>query len=216
MISGLFTTDSTPDEQPQPISEVNERRENAAAEVNEMEVNCNGHASTPECEGSPEAPGTKQSTEEQEDQQNANQPESNTDSQQDTLSNKEEHQTCNGSSGDPDTDPQQLPDSLSPDSVTVEVKEEDKEEKKEEEMDTHGETKRGRDEEEDSQDGLLNLSLSFCYHLYDDTVCIYTLRESPGFRTLMKPYEACFHIANFKIKPFKKILNVSYVNSDQN
>ncbi len=124
------------------MPEVNERRENAAEEENRMEVNCNGHTSTPESETNPEVQGIKQSREEQEDQQNANQPESNAETQ-DKLSNEEEHQTCNGSPGDPDTDLQQLPASLSPDSVTVELKEGDKEEKKEEEMDTEGETKRG-------------------------------------------------------------------------
>lgn len=150
-IASHALTDLTPDEQPQQILEINERRDNAAEEENRMEVNCNGHASTPESEASLEVQGTKQSTEEQEDQQNANQPEINTETQ-DTLSNKEEHQTCNGSTGDPDTDLQQLPASLSPDSVTVELKEGDKEEKREEEMDTQGETKRG-DEEQGSQDG---------------------------------------------------------------
>lgn len=149
-IANHTITDSTPDEQPQQMPEVNERGENAADEDNRMEVNCNGHASTPESETSLEVQGTKQSAEERKDQQNANQPESNTETQ-DTLSNKEERQTCNGSPGDADL--QQLPASLDPDSVTVELKEGDEEEeKKREEMDTQGETKRG-DEEEDSQDG---------------------------------------------------------------
>lgn len=150
-IASHTITDLTPDEQPQQILETNERRDNAAEQENRMEVNCNGHASTPESEASPEVQGTKQSTEEQEDQQNANQPETNTETQ-DTLSNKEEHQTCNGSPGEPDTDVQQLPASLSPDSVTVELKEGDNEEKREEEMDTQGETKRG-DDDQGSQDG---------------------------------------------------------------
>ncbi|XP_044035963.1 SRSF protein kinase 1b isoform X1 [Siniperca chuatsi] len=148
-IASHTITDSTPDEQPQQKTEVNERRKGAAEEENGMEVNCNGHASTPESETSPEVQGTKQLTEEQEDQQNANQPESNTETQ-DTLSNKGEHQTCNGSPGDADL--QQLPGSVSPDSVTVELKEGDKEEKKGDEMDTQGEIK-GGDEEEDSQNG---------------------------------------------------------------
>lgn len=150
-IANHTITDLTPDEQPQLIPEVHERRENAPEEENRMEVNCNGRASTPESEASLEVQGTKQSTEEQEDQQNANQPESNTETQ-DTLGNTEELQTCNGLPGNPDADLQQLPASLCPDSVTVELKEGDKEEKREEEMDTQGETKRG-DEEEDSQDG---------------------------------------------------------------
>ncbi|XP_075951793.1 SRSF protein kinase 1b isoform X2 [Anarhichas minor] len=144
-IANHTVTDPTPDEQPQQTPEVNERRENE----NGAEVKCNGHASTPEDDTSPEVQGTKQSTEEQEDQQNANQPDSNTETQ-DTLSNKEEHQICNGTPGDADL--HQLPASLGPDSVTVELKEGDEEDKKGEEMDTQGETKRG-EEEEDSQDG---------------------------------------------------------------
>lgn len=149
----LSAVDSTPDEQPQQTSEGNERREVAAEEENRMEVNCNGHASTPESEASPESQvhGIKQSTEELEDQQNANQPETNTEAD-DTLPNKEDHlKTCNGSSRD--LEPPQLPASLSPDSVTVELKEGDKAEKKEEEMDTQGENKRRDDEDEDSQNG---------------------------------------------------------------
>ncbi|XP_070758158.1 SRSF protein kinase 1b [Enoplosus armatus] len=144
-------TESTPDEQPQQQPERKEQRESAAEQENGMEVNCNGHASTPESKTSPEVQGTKQLTEEQEDQQNANQPDSNTETQ-DSLSNTGEHQTCNGSAGDPDL--QQLPASLRPDSVTVELKEGDKEGKKGEEMDTQGETKGGdEEEEEDSQNG---------------------------------------------------------------
>ncbi|GAA6234566.1 SRSF protein kinase 1-like isoform X2 [Lates japonicus] len=154
-IANHTITDTSPDEQPQQMPEGNEGRKEAAEEENTMEVNFNGHTSTPESEASPESlvHGTMQSKEEQEDQQNANQPENNTETH-DTLNNKEEQsQTCNGSTGDPDTDPQQLPASLSPDSVTVELKGEgDREEKKEEEMDTQGETKRG-DEEDDSQNG---------------------------------------------------------------
>lgn len=146
-------TDSTPDEQPQQMSEGNEQREDAAEEENRMEVNCNGHASTQESEASPESQvhRTKKSTEELEDQQNANQPETKTEAD-DTLPNKEDRQTCNGSSMDPNLDPPQLPASLSPDSVTVELKEGDKAEKKEEEMDTQGENKR-KDDEEDGQNG---------------------------------------------------------------
>ncbi|XP_040015676.1 SRSF protein kinase 1b isoform X2 [Xiphias gladius] len=151
-ITNHTVTDTTPDEQPQQVPEGNEQRRNVAEEENRMEVNYNGQASTLESEASPESQvhGTKQSTEEQEDQQNANQPKNNTETH-DILNNKEEHQTCNGSSGDADTDLQQLPASLSPDSVTVELKEGDREEKKEE-MDPQGETKRG-DEEDGSQNG---------------------------------------------------------------
>ncbi|XP_070814723.1 SRSF protein kinase 1b isoform X2 [Chaetodon trifascialis] len=150
-IASHTITDSTPDEQPQQLPEVNEQKENAAEEENRMEVNCNGHASTPESESSLEAQGTKQSTEEQEDHLNANRPESNKESK-DTLSNKEEYQTCNGSPRHPDNNMQQLPATLSPDSVTVELKEGEKEEKKEEEMDTREETKRD-DDKEDGQNG---------------------------------------------------------------
>lgn len=137
------------------MSEGNEQREDAAEEENRMEVNCNGHASTQESEASPESQvhRTKKSTEELEDQQNANQPETKTEAD-DTLPNKEDRQTCNGSSMDPNLDPPQLPASLSPDSVTVELKEGDKAEKKEEEMDTQGENKR-KDDEEDGQNGWL-------------------------------------------------------------
>ncbi|CAK6955833.1 SRSF protein kinase 1b isoform X1 [Scomber scombrus] len=153
-------TDSTADEQPQQMSEGSEQREIAAEEENRMEVNCNGHASTLESEASPESKvhRTKKSTEELEDQQNAdqqnaNQPETKTEAD-DTLPSKEDHQACNGSSEDPDLHTQQLPATLSPDSVTVEIKEGDKAEKKEEEMDTQGENKRKDDEEEeDGQNG---------------------------------------------------------------
>ncbi|XP_026204683.1 SRSF protein kinase 1b isoform X1 [Anabas testudineus] len=152
-ISNHTITDSTPDEQAQQVPELHERRDGVANEENRMEVNCNGHASTPESEASPESEihGTKQLTEEQEDQQNANQPE-NTEAH-DTLSNKQEHLTCNGSDGDSSTDLQQLPASLSLNSAAVELKEGvNKQEKKEEEMDMQGETKRG-DEDKDSQNG---------------------------------------------------------------
>ncbi|KAG8007521.1 SRSF protein kinase 1, partial [Nibea albiflora] len=96
-IASHTITDSTPDEQPQQMP-ASERRDDTAVGENRMEVNCNGHASTPESESSLEVQGTKQSTEEQEDQLNANQPESNTETE-DTLSFKEEHQACNGASG---------------------------------------------------------------------------------------------------------------------
>ncbi|XP_063767323.1 SRSF protein kinase 1b isoform X3 [Eleginops maclovinus] len=147
-IANHANSDSTPEEQPQQIPNVNERRDNATNEPGGMEVNCNGHSSPAESEASVEEQGTKQSME-LEDQQNANQAEGNTETP-DTLSNKEERPACNGSAEQPD---QLMPSSLSPDSVTVELKEGDDEEKKEEQMDTLGEdTKRG-EEEEDSQDG---------------------------------------------------------------
>lgn len=136
----------TPDEQPQQMSEVTEPREDAAEEENSMEVNCNGHSSTLEKGSNVEAQGTKQSAEEEEeeeDQRNANQPENNTESKN-TLNNKEEGQTCNGLPGDADL--QQLPTSVSPDSVTVELKEGNRED--EEEMDTRGDPKRENKEKD--------------------------------------------------------------------
>lgn len=155
-IAGQVVTDSLPDEEPQQMPAPKEHRETEVEE--NMEVNCNGCASTPECETSPEKQGTKQLTEEQQDQQNANQPDSNTDSQ-DTLSHKEEHQTCNGSPEEPDTELLQLPSSLCPESVSVELKETEKEEKKEEEMDTQAGTKRQEEEEEDGQNGSSGILL---------------------------------------------------------
>lgn len=133
------------------MPELHEQREDVAEEENRMEVNCNGHASTPESEASPESQvlGTKQLTEEQEDQQNANQPE-NTETH-DTLGNTIEDLTHNGSPGDPNTDLQQFPTSLSLNSVAVDLKEGDKHEK-EKKMDMQGETIKGH-EDEDSQKG---------------------------------------------------------------
>lgn len=126
-----------------------------------MEVNCNGHASTPESEASLESQecGTKQSAEEVEDQQNANQPENNTETD-DTLCNNEDTPNCNGSTGDPELHPQQQPASINPDSITVELKEEDNVEKKKEDgMDTQGENTGGGEDNEDSQNGLCNFIL---------------------------------------------------------
>ncbi|XP_035008041.1 SRSF protein kinase 1b isoform X1 [Hippoglossus stenolepis] len=151
--------DTSPDQQPPQTSEGNEQKTDLAEEENKMDVNYNGIASKPESEASPESQvhETEQSTEEKEDQQNANQAENDTEANDteanDTLSNKEEHQTCNGSpeDPDPDTDLQQVPAPLSPDSVTVEIKEGEKEEKREEEMDTQGEKR--REEDENSQNG---------------------------------------------------------------
>ncbi|KAM3877960.1 SRSF protein kinase 1-like [Diretmus argenteus] len=135
-------TDSTVEDQPQ------QRPEGE----NEMEVNCNGHPSPLESEANPECQvhGTKQAREQHQDQQNANQPENCTDNH-DSLANKQDHQTCNGMRGDAHLVLQQLPASLSPDSVTVELGEGEKEEKKEDEMDLQGETRDG--DEEDSQSG---------------------------------------------------------------
>ncbi|XP_067360974.1 SRSF protein kinase 1b isoform X5 [Channa argus] len=73
-------TDSTPDNQPLQVPDINEQRVDVNIQENRMKVNCNGHASTPVSEASPEnqAHGTNQLKEEQEDQQNANQVEDNT------------------------------------------------------------------------------------------------------------------------------------------
>ncbi|XP_062254276.1 SRSF protein kinase 1b isoform X4 [Platichthys flesus] len=151
-ITNHAITDTSPDQQPPQISEGNEQKQGLAESENKMDVNYNGIASKPEGEASPESQvhETEQSTEEKEDQENANQTENDTEAK-DKLSNKEEHQTCNGSPEDPDTDLQQVPASLSPDSVTIEIKEGEKEEKREEEMDTQGEKK--REEDENSQNG---------------------------------------------------------------
>ncbi|XP_041836678.1 SRSF protein kinase 1b isoform X2 [Melanotaenia boesemani] len=149
-ITNHTSTDSTPDEQPQQMLPPNEQRVDAAVEENRMEVNCNGNTSSQESNASTEAQGTKQSKEEQEDQQNANQPEKSTETQ-DTLCNKEEHQTCITSHGENDPTLQQLPDPLSSD-ITVEQKEEKNGEKKMEDLDTQEETKIGNEEDE-SQSG---------------------------------------------------------------
>ncbi|XP_029358174.1 SRSF protein kinase 1b [Echeneis naucrates] len=144
-------TETTPDEQFQQMAEVNEQRQDAAEEENGMEVNYNGHTPTLDGEAELESQvhGTKQSKEEQEDQQNANEQENHTEAN-DALSDKEEHQTCNGSAGEPDTK-QQQPAVISPDSVPVELKEGAREEKKEE-MDTQGDAKKA-EEEDNSQNG---------------------------------------------------------------
>ncbi|KAF3689659.1 SRSF protein kinase 1 [Channa argus] len=146
-------TDSTPDNQPLQVPDINEQRVDVNIQENRMKVNCNGHASTPVSEASPEnqAHGTNQLKEEQEDQQNANQVEDNTGTH-DSLGNKEENRNSNGYSGDPDTHLQQLPASLSPNSVAVELKEGEKQDKKEE-MDAQAENKRTDEEEEDNLDG---------------------------------------------------------------
>ncbi|XP_037534496.1 SRSF protein kinase 1b isoform X2 [Nematolebias whitei] len=137
------STDSTPDEQPRPMPQLKEPEEVAAEEQNRMEINCNGHASSPESNTSPGEEETKQSAEELEDQQNANQPENNTETP-DTLYNKEE-ESCKTSCGDPDP----VPSPLSSED-TVERNEEETESKTTENMDPQEDTKRGN-EEEDSQ-----------------------------------------------------------------
>ncbi|XP_013857565.1 SRSF protein kinase 1b isoform X2 [Austrofundulus limnaeus] len=142
------STDSTPDEQPQHMSQLLEPKEAAVVEQNRMEVNCNGHASSPESKTSSGEQETKQSAKELEDQQNANQPENNTETQ-DTLCNKEQEEICKASCGEPEPAVQQLPSSLSSDDA-VEQNEGETEQKKMEDMDTQGESKQGN-EEEDSQ-----------------------------------------------------------------
>lgn len=129
------------------MSEPNNRSADAPEEENRMEVNCNGHASTPESGPSPEGKRSDLATE-QDDQQNANPSESKAESN-DLLNNNAKHQRCNGSPGDPD--PPQLPAaSGSPDSDTAELKEAEKEE----EMDVRGDVKK-EDKDKDVQNGLL-------------------------------------------------------------
>lgn len=135
-----------------------------------MEVNCNGHAPSPESRARPEsqAQGTKQETEQrQEDQLNANQLESsdgsnsnhsNSTENHSVPDNKADYQTCNGTGpADPAPDSQQV-EPISPDSVAIEKEEGEKEERKEEEMETEGEARRG--EEEDNQNGEWENSLT--------------------------------------------------------
>lgn len=139
-----FGPDLTPEEQPQQMPEGNEQSVHVPEE-NRMEVNCNGHASTPESAPTPEGSPSEPPTEEG-DQRNANPPESNGESK-DLLNNNGEHQSCNGSPGDPE--PPQLPAaSVSPDSVTVEPKEGEKEE-----ADVHRDIKK-EDKDKDVQNGM--------------------------------------------------------------
>lgn len=136
------------------MSELSNRSADAPEEENRMEVNCNGHASTPESGSTPEGKQSDLPTE-QDDQQNANPSESNAESN-DLLNNNAEHQSCNGSPGD--SDPPQLPAAtVSPDSVTVELKEGEKEE----EMDVRGDVKKEDKDNKDSQNGLLKTLLLF-------------------------------------------------------
>lgn len=127
------------------MPQLKEPKEVAAEEQNRMEINCNGHTSSPESNTSPGEQETKQSAEELEDQQNANLPENNTETQ-DTLCNKED-EICETSCGEPDP----VPSPLSSEG-TVERNEREAEFKKIENMDPQEETKRGN-EEEDSQSG---------------------------------------------------------------
>uniref|UniRef100_A0A1A7YBH9 non-specific serine/threonine protein kinase n=1 Tax=Iconisemion striatum TaxID=60296 RepID=A0A1A7YBH9_9TELE len=138
------STDLTPDEQPREIPELNEQKEETTQEENRMEINCNGHASTPDSNASPDVHETKQCAEEQEDQQNPNQPEIHQ-----TLCNTEEQELC-----DPDTTMQQLLSSHSSD-VGVEQQQEETEGKKMEDMDNQGEDKKGSDEEDSQNAGSM-------------------------------------------------------------
>lgn len=170
-------TDLTPDEQPQPLSEVNEGKGDAGMGANtRMEVNCNGHtaASAQQSESNVEAQGAEHSTaavekeqeeeeeekqqqqqlQQLEDQQNANQPDSSSEARE-ALSNDTEHQTCNGSAQDVHL--QAPPTAVSPDSVTVEIKEgEEVGEAPDEQMLSGGDSKR-EDKEKGNQDNQLNL-----------------------------------------------------------
>lgn len=121
------------------MSELNEQ--SAPAEENRMEVNCNGHASTPESGTTPEGQQSEAPTEEG-SQQNTNPTES-----KDLLNNNAKHPSCNGSPGD--TDPPQFPAaSVDSGSVTVELKGGEKEE----EMDDRGDVKKD-DKDKDGQNG---------------------------------------------------------------
>ncbi|KAM4740753.1 SRSF protein kinase 1b [Anableps anableps] len=149
-VANHTSTDSTPDEPPPLTPQIGHQKQGAAREENQMEINCNGHSSSPESKDSSETQGTKQSAEEQEDQQNANQPECNAETP-DTLCNKEEHETSDASPGEAEPTLEHLPASLSSD-ATVERNDGEREEKKMEDMDTQGENKK-ECEEEDSQSG---------------------------------------------------------------
>ncbi|XP_034022869.1 SRSF protein kinase 1b isoform X2 [Thalassophryne amazonica] len=151
-------TDSPADDEAEQMPEEKQHREDVANDMNRMELNCNGHISTPVSEANLEskAHGPKQCTEEQEDQQNANQIESGTEShdtldndKQDTLDNsKQDHQTCNGHPWDTDLTLQQLTASVSSEYVSDELLND----KKGEEMDPQREVK--KESEEDSQNGI--------------------------------------------------------------
>lgn len=139
-------TDSAPDQQPEQKPEYKEMMQQQVKEEEiKMEVNCNGYASTPRSEASPESQvhGTKQPKEEQGEQQNVNQPENNTEDQ-DTFGNKEDHQNR-----DPQLDLQQFPNSGNPNTVIVALREGEKE--KDDEMDIQGQTQ--RQDEDESQNG---------------------------------------------------------------
>ncbi|XP_056158178.1 SRSF protein kinase 1b [Lampris incognitus] len=134
--------DATTNSQSQQMPEAEEQGENE--DESKMEVNCNGHSSSPGKVVEPESQMhlSEQDTELLGDQQNGNQPESIT-KNHDSSDDKQDDQACNGTPGIPHPDPQQIPASLSPNPGTVELGEGEKEEVL---LDTQGETK-GKNEE---------------------------------------------------------------------
>ncbi|XP_037108669.1 SRSF protein kinase 1b isoform X2 [Syngnathus acus] len=129
---------------PQEVAEPSVPTEGATKEESNMEANCNGNASEPVSEATQESPehGTKQSAEELEDQQNENQVDDKIQTL-DKVRNKDDFQSCNGRSEDPEP-----PASFGSDVATSEMIDAVKVERKEEDMDTQGENKtQGQDEE---------------------------------------------------------------------
>lgn len=152
-INPFFAADSTSNEQPPLTPQLGHQKAGATAEENQMEINCNGHSSSPDNKDSSEKQGTKESAEEQEeDQQNANQPETNAETP-DSICNEEEQETCDASPAVADPTSEPLPASLSSD-VAVEPNDRERQEKKMEDMETQGENKK-ESEEEDNQSGEL-------------------------------------------------------------
>ncbi|XP_019736124.1 SRSF protein kinase 1b [Hippocampus comes] len=147
---------------PQQMSQPSVPTEGATKEESNMEVNCNGNTSTPVSEASWEGQedGTNQSAEELQDQRNANQVDDKTETL-DKVCNKDNLQSCNGPSEDPEPQSQQQqqpPASLSSDFVTSEMNDGVKGEKKDEDMDTQGENKtRGQDEENSQNESSSSL-----------------------------------------------------------
>ncbi|XP_076003475.1 SRSF protein kinase 1b [Genypterus blacodes] len=153
-------TDSSPEEQTEQSPEGKEEGEERVEEEEDeatMDVNCNGHASTPGGKAIPEikAHVAKQSVEEEEDEQNANQPEKKTEDQ-DTLANEDHHQTSSSLPQEPQTDEQQqqVTDSLNANSFTLELRDG---EKKEEDLEEDRETK--RQDEDKTQNGSADILL---------------------------------------------------------
>ncbi|XP_069566755.1 SRSF protein kinase 1b isoform X1 [Brachyistius frenatus] len=93
-IANQSNTDTTPDEQPQQMPKVKERREDAAKPDNNVDVNCNSHSSKPESETSPEVQETKQSTEEEETKQSTEEEETKQSTEEEeTKQSTEEEET---------------------------------------------------------------------------------------------------------------------------